>query len=239
VTWFAFSPDGRSLAYRDGRAVRLWEVASGADRLSVELAGEPGAVAFTRDGRALLVASGEVVEVRELRRESRPQPNATAGVLWAHLTGADAHLAFRAVEALAADPDRAVPLVRGKLRAVPDFGAQVEALVRRLGDEDFARREGAEAQLAAVGPDAGAALRRAAAKDPSPEVRTRAARLLRRLPADAARPTTGEVRAVEVLEKADTPEARAALAALAARDADSPLKREAAAALARLRGARP
>jgi RNA polymerase sigma factor (sigma-70 family) len=239
VTWFAFSPDGRSLAYRDGRAVRLWEVAAGADRLTVDLPAEPAAVAFTPDGRALVVASGDGAEIWDLRKQVRPLPGADPNALWAHLTGADAGLACRAVEALAAAPAKAVPLVREKLHAVADFRARLGALVRQLGDDEFAARERASRELEAIGPDAGPALRTALADDPSPEVRHRADRLLRRFPAAAARPTPTEARAVEVLEKAATPEARAALAALAAREHDSPLKREAAAALARLRTTKP
>jgi hypothetical protein len=238
VTWFAFSPDGRALAYRDGKAVRLWEVAAGADRLTVELSAEPAAVAFTPDGRALVVAAGEGADVRDLRRQVRPLPGADPNALWAHLGGADAGLALRAVEALAADPARAVPLVRDRLHAVPDFRAQVDALVRQLGDDEFAARERAGRELEAIGPDARPALRRAFADDPSPEVRLRAGQLLKRIPASAGRPTPTEVRAVEVLEKADTREAREVLAALAARAVDSPLKQEAAAALARLRKAK-
>ena len=206
VTWFAFSPDGRSLAYRDGKAVRLWEVASGADRLTVELPAEPAAVAFTPNGRALVVASGDGAEVCDLRRRVRPLPGADANALWAHLGGADAGLALRAVEALAADPAKAVPLLRAKLHAVPDFRARVDALVRQLGDDEFAVRERAVRELEAIGPDAGPALRKALAESPSPEVRLRADRLLRRFPASATRPTPTEARAVEVLEKADTRE---------------------------------
>lgn len=239
VTWFAFAPDGRSLAYRDGKSVRLWEVASGADRLAFELPAEPAGVAFTPGARSLVVAHGDGADVWTLRHHIRPLPGADSAALWAHLSGADAGLAFRAVEALAAEPAKAVPLLKDKLHAVADFRARVDALVQQLGDDDFATRERASRDLGAIGPDAGPALRRAAADDPMPEVRQRAAQLLRRVPASAdARPTPTEARAVEVLEKAGTPEARDVLAALAGRELDSPLKREAAAALVRLRGAK-
>jgi hypothetical protein len=214
-------------------------VVSGADRLTIEMPAEPAAVAFTPGGRSVVVASGNGAEVWELRRQVRPLSGADANALWAHLTGADAGLAFRAVEALAADPSKAVPLLKDKLHAVSDFRARVDALVKQLGDEEFEARERALKQLEAIGPDAGPALRRAVAADSSPEVRQRAAQLLKRVPASAVRPTPTEARAVEVLEKANTPEAREVLAALAARELDSPLKREAAAALARLRATKP
>ena len=82
-----------------------------------------------------------VPEVWDLRKHVRPLPGADPAALWAHLTGADAGLAFRAVEALAADPAKAVPLVRDRLHAVADFRARVDALVRQLGDDDFQTRE--------------------------------------------------------------------------------------------------
>lgn len=240
VTWFAFSPDGRTLAYRDEKSVKLWEVASGADRLAIELAAEPSAVAFAPRGSALVVAWGTSAEVFELRKQVRPLPGSDPNALWNHLTGADAGLAFRAVEALVAAPDKAVPLLREKLHAVADFRGHVQALVRQLGDDDFETRERATRQLEAIGPDAVPALRHAFANDTSPEVRLRADRLLKRIPAAGApRATPTEVRAVEVLERVGTPAAREALAALAARDQNSPLKREAAAALLRLRGPKP
>ncbi len=233
VTWFAFAPDGRTVAYRDGKTVRLWELASGADRLTVELTAESAGVAFAPDGSKLVVAAGDGADVWEPARLTRPLPGADPNALWAHLAGADAGLAFRAVEALTAEPTKAVPLVRDKLHARPDLRDRIDALVGRLGDAEFAARERATAELGAIGADAGPALRRAVADDPSPEVRRRAARLIARLPG-VGRASPTDVRAVEVLERIGSPEARAALAALAGRELDTPLKREAAAALTRL-----
>jgi RNA polymerase sigma factor (sigma-70 family) len=239
VTWFAFAPDGRSLAYRDGKSVRLWEMASGAERLTLELSAEPGAVCFAPLGRTLIVASGDGADGWDLRRHVRPLPAADPNALWAHLSGADAALAFRAVESLAGEPAKSVPLVREKLHAFADFRTRVGVLVQQLGDDEFAVREKASKQLEAIGQDAGPALRRALTEDTSPEVRDRAGRLLKRFPASATQLTPTESRAVEVLEKVATPEAREVLGALAAREHDSPLKREAAAALSRLQRTRP
>ncbi|QJW92811.1 sigma-70 family RNA polymerase sigma factor [Frigoriglobus tundricola] len=241
VTWFAFSPDGRTLAYRNEKTVRLWEVASGADRLTIDLGAEPAGVAFGPGSRVLVVASGDGADVYELRKQVRPLPGTEPGTLWAHLAGADAGLALRAIETLTADPARGVPLVRDKLHAVPEFRARLEALVTQLGDDAFEVRERASRELGTIGVDAVPALRRALAADPSPEVRQRAELLLKRLPTatSPAHASPTHARAVEVLEKANTPEARAALTALAAREVDSPLKREAAAALARLRSLKP
>lgn len=242
VTWFAFAPDGRSLAYRDGKAVRLWELASGSDRLTLDLPAEPAGLAFTAGGRSLVVAVGDGAIVWDLRLLVRPLPAADPNALWAHLAGADAALAFRVVETLAANPGTGVPLIRGKLHAVPDLRGRIDELVRQLDDDRFDARERASHELEAIGPDAAPALRRAAAGSPSPEVRQRADRLLARFPdpsAEIARPNLPHARAVEVLERAGTAGAREVLAALADRELDTPLKRDAAAALARLRKTLP
>src|SRR5262249_42100534 len=95
VTWFALAPDGRSIPYRDGKSVRLWEVASGSDRLALDLPAEAAGLAFAPDGRSLVAAAGDGATVWDLRREIRPLPTADPGTLWAHLAGADAAVAFR------------------------------------------------------------------------------------------------------------------------------------------------
>lgn len=239
VTWFTFAPDGRTLAYRDGKTVRLWEVAAGAERLAVELSAEPAALAFRQDGRGLVAATGDGADVLDLRRHTRPIPGADANALFAQLAGADAALAGRAIEALASDAASAVPLLRERLHAVPDLAARIDALVGRLGDREFADRERASKELAEIGAEAGPALRHALATVSAPEVRQRAERLLARFTSSAPRePTATEVRAVEVLERAGTPEAREVLTILADRPLDTPLKREAAVALARLKAGR-
>ena len=56
---------------------------------------------------------------------------------------------------------------------------------------------------------------------------------------ETARPVPAHARAVEMLERVGTAEARAVLAALAERELETPLKRDAAAALARLRKTKP
>jgi hypothetical protein len=69
-------------------------------------------------------------------------------------------------------------------------------------------------------------------------VQARARRILER-PIEDDRLTPAEARALEVLELAGTPAARELLAILAARPAETALKREAALAVARLRDRTP
>jgi len=239
VTWSAFSPDGRSLAYREGATVHLWEVASGSDRLSLPTPAEPAALAFSPDGRALVVAAGDAALVWDLRRHIRPLAPADLKTLWTHLAGADAGLAYRAVEALAADPQRGVPLLRDRLHAVKDLPTRIDVLVGQLQDEEYEVRERASRELEEIGPEAAPTLGRAVKSHPSPEVRSRALRVLGRFPESPVRASISQVRAVEALERAGTTDARDVLKALAEREFDSPLKQEATAALKRLRKVQP
>ena len=82
VSWFALAPDGRALAHRDGKEVRLWDVATGVDRFALALPAEPAAVAFTPDGRALVVAD-DGAAVWDLRRHVRPLAPADSNEHWA------------------------------------------------------------------------------------------------------------------------------------------------------------
>ena len=103
--------------------------------------------------------------------------------------------------------------------------SEIDALLRR-----------ADTQGGLTDPDAAPALRKAVKEHPSPEVRSRAGRLVAR---SSESFTLAHTRAVESLEMIASPDARAALSALARRELDTPLKREATAALARLRTINP
>jgi WD40 repeat protein len=63
----AFSPDGKTVAagVRDG-AIRLWDVASGEERLCLREQGPVGSVAFSPDGKTLVSTQGNVVHLWDL-----------------------------------------------------------------------------------------------------------------------------------------------------------------------------
>jgi hypothetical protein len=176
----------------------------------------------------------------EIRSQSDPprQADAVAPLesLWADLSAADAAKAYRAIRALGAMPERAVALLRERVQParVADL-RPVAGYVRDLDSGQFAAREKAEAELARLGQQAETALREALAKDPSTEARRRIERLLEKL----AGPVTNadrlrELRAVEVLESINTPEARALLKRLSEGAPGFLLTQEAKASLERL-----
>src|SRR5262249_42200886 len=150
---------------------------------------------------------------------------------WGALT-ADPPAAWEAIRTLSARPAQAVPWLSRRLSpaAAPDPTA-VKRLLAGLDAERFEDRERATKELAKLGEGAAPALREAAEGAASPEVRRRARELL-----DKAGESSGEqlrlVRAVEVLERCGTAEAKSLLERLAG-GAGARLTREAKAALAR------
>jgi hypothetical protein len=222
------------------RTIRLWEVASGRERQ--KLLGHEAhvwALSFSPNGRLLASAGWEGIGlVWDLAAAGQggPRPKALSqqnlAACWTDLASADAAIAYRRILALAASPQQAVALLRDKLR--PVVAADPERVSRLLADLDnrrFATRERATVELEKLGFTAEPALRQVLAGKPSLEPRRRIERVLTRLDAT---PPLQVIRAVEVLERVGTPEARQVLQAVAHGAAEARPTREAREALARL-----
>jgi RNA polymerase sigma factor (sigma-70 family) len=238
----SFSPDGRTLATGSMNGqVRLWEAATG--KLRHFLGGYEGwlaAPAFSPDGR-LLAAGGSSTatllwDLRAPGRLRAPRSAEDVRALWADLISADAERAYDAVRGLAAVPGVSVPFLGGKLSPAPPADAkQVARLIADLDSDAFATRDEAARALAKLGEAAVPALRKALAGSPSPEARRRIAALVEEWDSPLL---FGELlrtqRALEVLEAAGTPEARALLRRLAGGAEGTRLTEGARAALGRL-----
>jgi outer membrane protein assembly factor BamB len=137
----------------------------------------------------------------------------TGEAAWEALAGADGAAAYRALCGLMADPKAAARLFRAHLSpAVGPPTDRVAKLIAQLDAPKFADREAAMRGLADLGPLARPAVRDALARGPSAEA---ADRLRKLLDVPVGKPSPAEVRvarAVQVLEAAGTPEARALLA---------------------------
>jgi RNA polymerase sigma factor (sigma-70 family) len=246
VDGVAFSPDGKALASAGSsdHSVRLWEVATGKERCRFEghrgLAHE---VAFSPDGRTLASSSMDTTvllwDVRGPGAEHGPAGDALSAAeletAWATLAADDAAQAYRALVRLADAPQQAVPFLGRRLRpAVIDPG-HVAGLVRDLDSDRFEARQKAAAELEELGEAAAPALRKGLTGHPSAEARRRIEQLLDKLPGlVTAAELLRSLRAVEVLERAGTAEARRALEELARGSAEARLTREARASLRRL-----
>ncbi len=152
-----------------------------------------------------------------------------AQALWQDLGGDDAARAGRAIAALAAVPAEALPLVRRDVRpAVAADAKRLARLVAQLDHDLFEIRQSAMRELEEQGEIAGPILRATLAAQPSPEVRRRVEELLEKLeaPRKASR-LLRDLRAVEMLERMGTPEARQLLETLARGAPAARLTREA------------
>jgi hypothetical protein len=147
-------------------------------------------------------------------------------VAWADLGTDNPVTADRAMRALAARPERAVPFLRRRLEPVPaPDPRRLARLLAELDSEEFAQREEATRELGRL------------AGGPSPEARRRIDGLLDRLREERLRPSAERrraVRAVEVLEQVGDAGAREGLAALARGAPEAQLTVEAKTALERL-----
>jgi RNA polymerase sigma factor (sigma-70 family) len=241
----AYSPDGKLLAVGTaGGAIQLWELATGKEVRW--LAGHQGSVsclAFSVDGRRL--ASGgwdTTVLTWDVLNPGGKLP--AAGKLtdkelearWADLAGADPARGYRAIQALVAAPEQAVPFLREHLR--PAVGPDPKRLTRLIADLDadtFTVREQATGELTRLGPLARPALREALAGQPSAEVRQRIERLLAR---SGKLPLADDElrlwRAIQVLELLGNPEAGKVLENLGQGAPEARPTEEARAALLRL-----
>jgi WD40 repeat protein len=249
----AFSPDGGLLAVGgvDG-TVGVWDLETAKELRRFK--GHQGAVlslVFSPDRKRLLSGGNDTTallwDVGGLRRpEPRPAGKpavARLEALWGDLSARDPRTAYQAVLGMARAGGQAAAFLKGRLgAALPADPGRLARLIKQLDDKRFAAREQATRELARLGRLAEPELRAVLAAPPSAEVRSRVLRLLKRLPdpgptAPVWQPTTRQLqtlRAVEVLERLGTPEARELLGALA-RGADlAYIRDEVQAALNRL-----
>jgi WD40 repeat protein len=245
----AVSPDGRTVATATSDDVlRFWDTGSG--RLLAERKvplPNTRLLAFAPDGKTLASAGPDTGPLlwdvpgpaAEGRFTARPVTAAGLGELWQDLEGENAARAWQAMLALASAPKEALPLVKKQLDAMPG-AKQVARWIADLDADEFAARERASEELIRAGPAAEGAVKKALASKPSAEARRRLDHVLARLK-DAPAPSRDEVRAaraVELLERIGTAEARRILEEAAA-GASGPWSAEARSALERLKGRDP
>jgi WD40 repeat protein len=236
-TTIAYSADGKILATADPAGpVRLWEVATAQEIRRLDVPPGVCTLAFAPDGWTLASAGGpdQAVLLWDLtgRRDGPRMPRRvlTAEDLRAKWTDLDANAAraYRAIWELVAASGPAVAFVAERL--APADPQRVAGWINDLDDSRYRVRARASLELENYLVQIEPALRRALAKNSSVEFRMRVKRLLERV--SPAQLRVG--RALCVLERLGSPEARALLAKLAGRTPESWLTAEARAAVERL-----
>jgi hypothetical protein len=239
----AFSPDGRTLLSGGGdRIIHSWEVATGRERARYVGHQNPVyAIALGMAGRmaASIDSQGSIMtwDVPGLPKLVNLAAR-DLDSLWGDLKDSDAEKAYRAIWTLTTGPKLAIPYLRERLQpkkvAAPD-AREIDRLIADLDHDRFLTRRNATIALEKLGKLAEKALRKAAPKARTPEMRMRIELLLSKLDAEGL--TADQVqafRALEVLELLGTAEARKALEELAKQDTDDWLRNEAKASRVRI-----
>jgi WD40 repeat protein len=242
VNGLSLSADGQFVASAgQDRVVRVWELATGAEvRTFRGHQGDVYAVAFAPDGRALASGGRDSTvlvwdaggQAASGARKARPLSAQEIEAAWADLAGREGVRGERAMWALVGATGQGLSLLRQRLRPIPlAEAARVARLVAELGDNRFTVREAATAELERLGEAAEPALHKALGEQQPLETRRRIERLLGKLEgAERLRAT----RAVGVLERIGSAEARTILEGLAGGAPEARLTRAARAALERL-----
>jgi WD40 repeat protein len=214
----AISPDGWLFAAPGPGGIVVFETASGQPRL--RLGGhlqEITALAFTPDGKALVSTSSDSTALLwDVTGRPNDEKLPSGEEFWALLADAKAEKVGRAIWAMADAPAESLALLRKRLRPFAVSQESLQKLVDDLDDASFAIRDKAGRELATIGLFAEAALTKKLQTNPSLEASRRIKRLLTdmqttRPPADQLR----AIRAVEVLERIGSREAREFLLELA------------------------
>jgi WD40 repeat protein len=224
--------------------VRLWDPVSRREKRWYGVGkGSVTALAFSPDGKLAVVGENGTAVVLDLVRDEKQLTKLSLAAkdlasLWADLARVEGDKSYTAAGKLRADPAASVPFLRQRLepRARSTVEKKAQKLIADLEAEPFQTRQRATKAIERLGQPAESALRLALAGSPSAEAKRRLEHLLKRLGKDKALTPAmqREVRAVHVLEDANTPEARKVLEALAKDSVGWWVTQEAKAALQRM-----
>ena len=197
-------------------------------------------LAFLPNGRAVVTGMNDgTLLVWDLARETWPKVavhdlgRKELDALWSDLA-ADARKAHRAACTLADSPAQALPFLAAHLRPIAAIDPKrVDRLLADLDSEQFSVRDAAARELEGMGEQIEPTLRRVLESKPPLEVRNRLQTIRDALRGVPPRQSLRTLRAISVLERIGTAEARDTLRTLAGGAAAARETREALAALPR------
>ena len=260
VRQLAFTPDGQRLITVGPEGMRVWEIATGqeiwrhanVERLHdyTDVGSFASSLTVAPDGRTMATGHPDTTiliwDLLPAPRGERPHVGPLTAAekdrAWSDLAGADARRAYTAMGDLAVAPAQAVALLRERLR--PVAAVSPELLSRLLADLDsgaYKQRTPAAQQLVELDELAEQALRGALKRRPSLEQRQRIEQILAAPGLVRSPATLRGLRAIQVLERVGTPEARQTLQVLAKGPAEARVTRAAKGSLERMakQGASP
>jgi WD40 repeat protein len=231
VSQTVFSADGRVLYSGSyDRMVRLWEVRTGKMIFEAEThTGWVWGIALSPNEKTLASCSVDTkLNVWDLEKVSRScetkaalSRKQTENHL-RELASGDAAVAWKAVWALAGDPETSLPVLEDRLNKKKDPGpalAELNKLVADLDSDVYQTRKDAHEALASHGIHAMSVLQNALSTSTSPEVRLRTRRLLARLdPTELPPDDLVALRGVQALEYMGNAKAKKLLENLAQRE---------------------
>jgi hypothetical protein len=234
------------------QTVRLWDLADGKELAKLKGHRENVySVACSPDGQFVLSGSGDGTALLwRLKDHVAPPGERESSLtsldfegLWKQLAGdEDDPEVSMAIRRLVSAGSQAVQFLQRRLPPVAAKDAErVEELITALDDDTYEVREKASEELMQRAQVAAPALRKKLqGRLPSLEVRRRIERILERLPTEVLeRLRAREQRAVHVLERIASAEARDVLNGWASGAAGAPLTRDAKSALERVNAGRP
>jgi WD40 repeat protein len=239
-----YAPDGRTLATARNLngAIELWDLLTAKELSPRFISGvEVNCFAFSpdsqrlasahRDGSILIWDTGFAGENAGKKKVAPSQLEQW----WTDLASEDARRAFAAVNRLTVEPQSIVDLLREHLRPAAELQPEkLRGLIAELDSHQFPQREAAKKQLAEFGQQAGPLLRAALQDKLSAEQRRSIEQLLDSLSVVRSPEALRHIRAIEILERISTPQARELLEKLAQGAAEARLTQEAKASLERL-----
>jgi WD40 repeat protein len=222
----AFSPRGDLLVYgAPAGGVHVWQVQTGQELATFRgHSGVINALAFSADGKTLASASTDTTVLTwDLSAAlSRPLPRRTftdaeLTTRWDALAGDDARQTYSAMCDLVAAPTQAVALLNQRLRPATALDPkEVNRLLSEVGNPAFGVREKAAAALLQLDERVVPVIDKVLADKPALEVRIRLEKIHATLSGMMlAKEKLRSYRAIEVLERIGTPEARRLLLRLA------------------------
>ncbi len=251
VAQTVFHPDSRFIVANDMDGIQLRDMRSGEVLQRFQMpesirAGTTGGsyaacLAFSRDGRRMATGLQDstilIWDVRVPPVAVEPLTAKGLESLWTDLADADAAKAWRAVWRMAEAPSEALPLLRARLKPYPTAPAEeTRPLLADLDGDSFERREAAVKRLKELGLHAEPALRAALKAKPSLEQKRRIETILATLTeSPPSSDNLRQLRALIVLERIGTPEARRVLEDVAKGPESARLTRQALAVLACMR----